>query len=50
MSKNTVEHIQDNASVQGAIEPASINIQGMAGIYPVVATNTNITSFNSSVL
>lgn len=50
MSKNTVGHIQDNANVQGAIAPSSININGMAGIYPVVATNTNITSFNSSIL
>ena len=50
MSKNTVGHIQDNANVQGALSPASINIKGMAGIYPVVATNTNITSFNSSIL
>lgn len=50
MAKNTVEHIQDNASVQGTLSPASINIKGLAGPYPVTATNTNITSFNSSVL
>ena len=50
MAKNIVGHIQDNANVQGAFGPSSININGMAGIYPVVATNTNITTFNSSIL
>ncbi len=54
MSKNTVEHIQDNASVQGVIGPASINIMATGanagGPIVVQGTNTALTSFNSSVL
>ena len=54
LSKNTVSHIQDNANVQGALGPASINITATGanagGPIIVQGTNTNITSFNSSIL
>ena len=54
MAKNTVSHIQDNASVQGAIAPASISFKGIGanagGPVLIEGVNTNITSFNSSVL
>ena len=54
MSKNTVGHIQDNANVQGAIAPASINITATGanagGPIIVQGSNTSITSFNSSIL
>ena len=54
MSKNTVSHIQDNASVQGAFGPSTINIvatgANAGGPLVVNGTNTNITSFNSSIL
>jgi len=52
-SKTHIEHIQDNASVQGAILPASINVT-VAGANlggPLVAqgTNTTPTGFNSVI-
>jgi hypothetical protein len=54
MAKNTVSHIQDNASVQGAIGPSSINITATGanagGPIIVQGTNTALTSFNSSIL
>jgi hypothetical protein len=54
MAKNTVGHIQDNANVQGAFGPASINITatGANAGGPIVVNGTNlgITSFNSSIL
>jgi hypothetical protein len=44
-SKTTIEHIQDNASVQGAIAPASINVTvtGANAGGPLVAQGTNTT-------
>jgi hypothetical protein len=54
MAKNTVSHIQDNANVQGAIGPASINITASGanagGPIIVQGTNMGLTAFNSSVL
>lgn len=54
MANNTVSHIQENASVQGVLGPASINITatGANGGGPIVVNGTNLglTSFNSSVL
>jgi len=54
MAKNTVGHIQENASVQGAFGPASINIvatgANAGGTVVVNGTNLGITSFNSSIL
>ena len=54
MSKNMVGHIQDNANVQGAIGPASINITATGanagGPIIVQGSNLGITSFNSSIL
>jgi hypothetical protein len=54
MANNMVSHIQENASVQGVLGPASINITatGANGGGPIVVNGTNLglTSFNSSVL
>jgi hypothetical protein len=54
MAKNTVSHIQDNASVQGALGPSSINVMATGanagGPIVVQGTNMGITSFHSSVL
>lgn len=53
-SKTTIEHIQDNASVQGAIAPASINVTvtGANAGGPIVAqgTNTTPTGVSSAVI
>lgn len=53
-SKTTIEHIQDNASVQGAIAPASINVTvtGANAGGPLVAqgTNTTPTGVSSAVI
>ena len=45
MSKTFVEHIQDNASVQGAIAPASLNITAAGGNVggPITVQGTNTT-------
>ena len=54
MSKNTVGHIQDNASVQGALGPSSINIMATGanagGPIVVQGTNMGLTTFNSSII
>jgi hypothetical protein len=54
MSKNTVDHIQVNANVQGAIGPASINIvatgANAGGPIFVKGFNDGITSVNSSII
>ena len=46
MSKTVVEHIQDNASVQGAIAPAGLNITAVGGnaggSITVQGTNTTV--------
>ena len=45
MSKTVVEHIQDNASVQGAIAPAALNITALGGNAggPITVQGTNTT-------
>lgn len=53
LANNTVGHIQENANVQGALAPSSINIlaTGANGGGPIAVKgfNTNITSFNSVI-
>jgi len=45
MSKTFVEHIQDNASIQGAIAPAALNITALGGNAggPITVQGTNTT-------